>query len=80
MFMIITVTYLTMQAKQHGFVGIHVFAYWLVPLTNTTEDIIATEIAQRFFLGLMSYEPIIDKLPSTCIELPPFPCDPCLTN
>ncbi|KAJ9696514.1 hypothetical protein PVL29_008635 [Vitis rotundifolia] len=38
-------------AKQHGFVGINVFAYWLVPLTNMTEDIVATEIAQRFFLG-----------------------------
>ncbi|KAJ9696516.1 hypothetical protein PVL29_008637 [Vitis rotundifolia] len=39
------------QAKQQGFVGINVFAYWLVPLTNMTEDIVATEIAQRFFLG-----------------------------
>ncbi|KAJ9696511.1 hypothetical protein PVL29_008634 [Vitis rotundifolia] len=39
------------QNKQHGFIGINVFAMWFVPLTNTTEDIIATQRAQDFYLG-----------------------------
>ncbi|RVX20726.1 Beta-glucosidase 11 [Vitis vinifera] len=39
------------QAKQHGFIGINVFAYWFAPLTNTTEDITATQRAKDFYLG-----------------------------
>ncbi|KAB1226664.1 Beta-glucosidase 11 [Morella rubra] len=40
-----------MQDKQHGFIGINVFAYWIVPLTNTTEDAIAAQRVQDFMIG-----------------------------
>jgi hypothetical protein len=40
-----------MQDKQHGFIGINLFAYWLVPLTNTTEDAIASQRAMDFLIG-----------------------------
>ncbi|KAL6339882.1 hypothetical protein AAG906_034971 [Vitis piasezkii] len=39
------------QETQQGFIGINVFAYWFVPMTNETEDIIATQRAHDFFLG-----------------------------
>ncbi|KAL6339797.1 hypothetical protein AAG906_034883 [Vitis piasezkii] len=39
------------QDIQQGFIGTNVFAYWFVPLTNKTEDIIATQRAHDFFLG-----------------------------
>ncbi|GLT53493.1 hypothetical protein SLA2020_267590 [Shorea laevis] len=39
------------QDKQHGFIGINLFAYWLVPLTNTTEDAIACQRAMDFLIG-----------------------------
>ncbi|RVX20603.1 Beta-glucosidase 11 [Vitis vinifera] len=38
------------QDTQQGFIGTNVFAYWFVPLTNKTEDIIATQRAHDFFL------------------------------
>ncbi|XP_012082755.1 beta-glucosidase 11 [Jatropha curcas] len=41
------------QDKQHGFIGINVFIYWLIPLTNSTKDVIATQRAQDFMLGLI---------------------------
>ncbi|KAG5521015.1 hypothetical protein RHGRI_033533 [Rhododendron griersonianum] len=37
--------------KQHGFIGINVYAYWLVPYTNATEDVIATQRATDFLVG-----------------------------
>ncbi|KAB8396280.1 hypothetical protein FH972_024822 [Carpinus fangiana] len=39
------------QDKQHGFIGINLFAYWLVPLTNTTEDASAFRRAMDFLIG-----------------------------
>ena len=36
---------------QHGVIGLNVFSYWFVPLTNNTEDKIATQRANDFFLG-----------------------------
>ncbi|XP_059458185.1 beta-glucosidase 11-like isoform X1 [Corylus avellana] len=39
------------QDKQHGFIGINLFAYWIVPLTNTTEDAIASQRAMDFMVG-----------------------------
>ncbi|XP_010652184.1 beta-glucosidase 11 isoform X1 [Vitis vinifera] len=48
---VITVSGVMLQAKQHGFIGINVFAYWFAPLTNTTEDITATQRAKDFYLG-----------------------------
>jgi beta-glucosidase len=40
-----------MQDKQHGFIGINLFAYWLVPITNTTEDASAFRRAMDFLIG-----------------------------
>jgi hypothetical protein len=37
--------------KQHGFIGINLFAFWIVPLTNTTEDAIASQRAMDFMIG-----------------------------
>ncbi|XP_058227514.1 beta-glucosidase 11-like isoform X2 [Rhododendron vialii] len=39
------------QGKQKGLIGINIFAYWLVPCTNATEDVIATQRANDFFIG-----------------------------
>ncbi|KAL6968520.1 glycosyl hydrolase 1 [Sarracenia purpurea var. burkii] len=39
------------QGRQHGFIGINLFAYWLVPFTNATKDVVATQRATDFFLG-----------------------------
>ncbi|BBH05461.1 beta glucosidase 11 [Prunus dulcis] len=39
------------QDKQHGFVGINVFAYWFVPLTKTIEDELAAQRALDFYTG-----------------------------
>ncbi|GMY38321.1 beta-glucosidase 11-like isoform X15 [Fagus crenata] len=39
------------QAKQHGFIGINLFGFWVVPLTNKTEDVIATQRARDFLIG-----------------------------
>lgn len=40
-----------MQEKQHGFIGINIFTYGLSPLTNTAEDLSATQRAQDFNIG-----------------------------
>nr|BAO04180.1 hypothetical protein [Delphinium grandiflorum] len=39
------------QAKQHGLIGLNLFVYYFVPLTNTTEDVMATQRANDFFVG-----------------------------
>ncbi|KDP28150.1 hypothetical protein JCGZ_13921 [Jatropha curcas] len=39
------------QDKQHGHIGISLFTFWLLPLTNSTEDLAATERAKDFFFG-----------------------------
>ncbi|GMY38322.1 beta-glucosidase 11-like isoform X27 [Fagus crenata] len=39
------------QDKQNGFIGLNVFSYWFVPLTNSTEDKIATQRANDFYFG-----------------------------
>ncbi|KAM1309930.1 hypothetical protein ACFX13_006710 [Malus domestica] len=40
-----------MQDKQHGYIGINVFAYWFVPLTKLIEDELATQRAIDFYFG-----------------------------
>ena len=40
-----------LQEKQHGVIGINIFIYDFVPLTNSTEDTTATERAMAFFTG-----------------------------
>ncbi|KAG2294047.1 hypothetical protein Bca52824_040716 [Brassica carinata] len=37
--------------KQHGSVGITLFAYWMVPFTSSEEDKIATQRAKAFYLA-----------------------------
>ncbi|XWS71304.1 hypothetical protein CRYUN_Cryun03dG0126700 [Craigia yunnanensis] len=39
------------QDKQHGLIGLNLFNYWFVPLTNSTEDIIAAQRANDFYVG-----------------------------
>ncbi|GLT81820.1 hypothetical protein SLE2022_002510 [Rubroshorea leprosula] len=39
------------QEKQLGFIGLNLFSYWFVPFSNTTEDMIATQRANDFFVG-----------------------------
>ncbi|KAL8160679.1 hypothetical protein V2J09_002216 [Rumex salicifolius] len=39
------------QAKQHGFIGLGLFAYHFAPATNETEDLLAAKRANDFFLG-----------------------------
>uniref|UniRef100_A0A2N9IWR6 Beta-glucosidase n=1 Tax=Fagus sylvatica TaxID=28930 RepID=A0A2N9IWR6_FAGSY len=38
------------QDKQNGFIGLNLFSYWFVPLTNSMEDKIATQRANDFLL------------------------------
>ncbi|PON55269.1 Glycoside hydrolase [Parasponia andersonii] len=39
------------QARQHGFIGLTVYAYFSVPFTEAKEDIIATQRANDFLFG-----------------------------
>ncbi|OAY49522.1 beta-glucosidase 11 [Manihot esculenta] len=39
------------QSKQHGVIGITLYAFWLLPLSNSTEDINAAGRARDFFFG-----------------------------
>lgn len=39
------------QGKQHGYIGVSIYAPEFVPLTNSTEDVIASERAYDFFVG-----------------------------
>ncbi|KAJ9187777.1 hypothetical protein P3X46_003197 [Hevea brasiliensis] len=39
------------QSKQNGVIGITLYAFWLLPLTNSTEDVTAAQRARDFFLG-----------------------------
>ncbi|XVE77622.1 hypothetical protein DITRI_Ditri13aG0077900 [Diplodiscus trichospermus] len=41
----------TYQGKQHGFIGISVYTTGNFPLTNSAEDLIATQRANDFFVG-----------------------------
>ncbi|KAL5701272.1 hypothetical protein ACHQM5_026626 [Ranunculus cassubicifolius] len=37
--------------KQHGFIGLNIFDYWFEPATNKTEDVMATQRANDFYIG-----------------------------
>ncbi|XP_040991677.1 beta-glucosidase 11-like [Juglans microcarpa x Juglans regia] len=39
------------QDKQNGFIGINLYAFGAIPLTNTTKDAIATQRANDFLIG-----------------------------
>ena len=40
-----------MQDKQHGYIGINIFSFYLVPLTDSIEDEIASQRANDFYIG-----------------------------
>lgn len=40
-----------MQAVQHGFVGFNILVFWFSPYTNTTEDLLATQRANEYYVG-----------------------------
>ena len=42
---------------QHGFIGLNIFSYWYIPYTNATEDVIATQRANDFFIGWLVTNP-----------------------
>ncbi|KAB1708312.1 family 1 glycosylhydrolase, partial [Klebsiella pneumoniae] len=39
------------KSTQHGFVGLNLFAFWSLPSTNKTADIIAAQRANYFYIG-----------------------------
>ncbi|XP_031264389.1 beta-glucosidase 11-like [Pistacia vera] len=43
------------QGKQHGYIGISIYAFGVVPLTNSTEDVIATQRASDFLIGWVAH-------------------------
>ncbi|XLT47640.1 hypothetical protein HN873_040244, partial [Arachis hypogaea] len=51
--------------KQHGFIGFNLLTFGFVPLTNTSEDIIAAQRAQDFFLGWFLSPFIFGDYPET---------------
>ncbi|GAY40941.1 hypothetical protein CUMW_055640 [Citrus unshiu] len=42
------------QDKQRGYIGVNIFAFGLLPLTNSTEDAIATQRYYDFLIGWMA--------------------------
>lgn len=46
------------QGKQRGFIGINLYFYWVVPYTNATEDVVATQRAIDFLVGWFM-EPLV---------------------
>ncbi|XVF69419.1 hypothetical protein PTKIN_Ptkin11bG0080600 [Pterospermum kingtungense] len=53
------------QDKQHGLIGLNLFSYWFVPLTNATEDIIATQRANDFYIGWFMHPLVYGDYPSS---------------
>uniref|UniRef100_A0A2P2LXW5 Uncharacterized protein MANES_01G218200 n=1 Tax=Rhizophora mucronata TaxID=61149 RepID=A0A2P2LXW5_RHIMU len=46
------------QGKQHGFIGLTIYSFWLNPLTNSTADLTAVQRAKDFFFG-WSLDPLV---------------------
>ncbi|XP_050289332.1 beta-glucosidase 11-like isoform X29 [Quercus robur] len=53
------------QDMQHGVIGLNVFSYWFIPLTNNTEDKIATQRANDFYLGWFVNPLVFGDYPQT---------------
>ncbi|KAK1559164.1 hypothetical protein Q3G72_011369 [Acer saccharum] len=53
------------QGKQHGYIGVSLYAFGLVPLTNSIEDVIATERAYDFFIGWAANPLVFGDYPIT---------------
>ncbi|KAG9443793.1 hypothetical protein H6P81_015133 [Aristolochia fimbriata] len=46
------------QAKQHGWIGLNVYAVWFSPLSNSTADALAAQRAMKFYNGWI-LDPIV---------------------
>ncbi|XP_015577222.2 beta-glucosidase 11 isoform X1 [Ricinus communis] len=53
------------QDKQLGFIGINLFVYGFVPLTNSIEDVLATQRASDFYVGLFMNPLVFGDYPDT---------------
>ncbi|KAK4849049.1 hypothetical protein QYF36_020236 [Acer negundo] len=51
--------------KQHGYIGVSLYAFGPVPLTNSIEDVITTERAYDFFLGWAANPLVFGDYPIT---------------
>ncbi|XP_042987666.1 hydroxyisourate hydrolase-like isoform X3 [Carya illinoinensis] len=51
--------------KQHGFIGLSIYAWWLAPLTDTKEDAIATQRAIDFHVGWFLDPLVFGDYPTT---------------
>ncbi|XP_065861346.1 beta-glucosidase 11-like isoform X2 [Euphorbia lathyris] len=52
------------QGKQHGFIGFNVFMYGVLPLTNSSEDLLAVQRTNDFMVGLMVNPLVFGDYPS----------------
>ncbi|XP_065866443.1 beta-glucosidase 11-like isoform X2 [Euphorbia lathyris] len=52
------------QGKQHGFIGFNVFMYGVLPLTNSSEDLLAVQRTNDFMIGLMVNPLVFGDYPS----------------
>ncbi|XP_065861347.1 beta-glucosidase 11-like isoform X3 [Euphorbia lathyris] len=55
---------LVVQGKQHGFIGFNVFMYGVLPLTNSSEDLLAVQRTNDFMVGLMVNPLVFGDYPS----------------
>ncbi|KAJ4969499.1 hypothetical protein NE237_016200 [Protea cynaroides] len=53
------------QAKQHGVIGIDILTYGMVPSTNSTEDVIATQRVHDFFHGWFLHPLVFGDYPES---------------
>ncbi|XWS31720.1 hypothetical protein CRYUN_Cryun23aG0100200 [Craigia yunnanensis] len=53
------------QGKQHGFIGLSIFAIGAVPSTNSTEDALATQRMLDFYIGWIAKPLVFGDYPET---------------
>ncbi|XP_077240690.1 beta glucosidase 11 isoform X2 [Tasmannia lanceolata] len=53
------------QAKQHGLIGLSLLVYWLTPLTNSEDDVRATQRANDFYTGWFVNPLVFGDYPDT---------------
>ncbi|XP_042517818.1 cyanidin 3-O-glucoside 7-O-glucosyltransferase (acyl-glucose)-like [Macadamia integrifolia] len=51
------------KAKQKGWVGLNVYAFWCDPFTNSTVDVKATQRAMDFFIGWVTHPLVFGDYP-----------------
>lgn len=55
----------TYKATQHGILVFNIFIYWIIPYTNTTDDLAATQRALDFYVGWFLNPLIFGDYPDT---------------